>query len=61
MPADADYAQRTFLEEKKARWRDESVHTELHQLRESVRSLEAVVLALRQDLCTLKDMMAADN
>ncbi|HMM38255.1 MULTISPECIES: hypothetical protein [Desulfovibrio] len=60
MPADAEYAQRTFLEEKKARWRDESVHTELRQLRESVRSLEAMVRALRQDLKTIKDMMAAD-
>ncbi|MCM0756804.1 hypothetical protein M7784_16340 [Desulfovibrio aminophilus] len=60
MPADAEYAQRTFLEEKKARWRDESVHTELRLLRESVSSLESLVRALRQDLKTLKDKMAVD-
>lgn len=61
MPADAEYAQRTFLEGKKAKWRDESVHTELHNLRDSVRALETTVRALRQDLQTLKDMMTADT
>lgn len=61
MPADAEYAQRTFLEGKKAKWRDESVHTELHNLRDSVRALETTVRALRQDLQTIKDMMTADT
>jgi hypothetical protein len=61
MPADAEYAQRTFLEEKKAKWRDESVHTELHNLRESVRALETTVRALHQDLQIIKDMMTADT
>lgn len=61
MPADAEYAQRTFLEGKKAKWRDESVHTELHNLRDSVRALEITVRALRQDLQAIKDMMTADT
>ncbi len=57
MPADAEYAQRTFLEGKKTRWRDESVHMELQSLRDSVRALESTVRALRQDLQTIKEMM----